>query len=570
MTLDASAQHATVDVTAQHATPEASAQHTTVDLSAQHTTVDLSAQHTTVEATARHAADVVVIGSGIAGLSTALHAAPARVALLTDADLGTGSASDHAQGGIAAAVAASDSPLAHAADTLTAGANANDPGIVDLLTTSAPAAIDWLAMLGADFERDADGVLRLGREGGHRRSRIVHANGDATGREVVAVLRGAVARAPHVAVATGNRVAHLLIDGGAVVGVLAEDGDGRLVAWRAGAVVLATGGSAGAWRPTTNPASSRGAGLVLAADAGADLADLEYVQFHPTALDCDADPLPLLSEALRGAGATVVDQRGRRFLDSVHDDAELAPRDVVARAIWQRRSAGERVFLDLRGLDDLAARFPTAVALCRRHGFDPLDAPVPITPAAHYHMGGVAVDPRGRTRVPGLFACGEVACTGAHGANRLASNSLLEALVFGERVGVAVRTATPAARPAAERALAGVPAQRLVRPSPADVARVRDLLTAHVGVVRNGDGLRDAVAQLDGLVPPERGGAIAAVARMIAVAALHHRGSRGAHWRGDAPEAAECPARTVLRAPDRGHPELRTAVPAGPRAVAAC
>jgi L-aspartate oxidase len=503
------------------------------------------------------AADVVVVGSGIAGMSTALHAAGARVTLLSAATIGTGSASDYAQGGIAAAVADSDSALAHAADTLTAGANANDPGIVDLLTTAAPGAIAWLAALGADFERDGTGALTLGREGGHGRSRIVHAQGDATGREVVAVLSAAVAGAAHVTTRPRTRVVDLLRDGGAVVGVLAVDGDGRLVAWRAGAVVLATGGSAAAWRPTTNPAASRGSGLVLAGDAGAHLTDLEYVQFHPTALACDADPLPLLSEALRGAGATVVDGHGRRFLHTVHDDAELAPRDVVARAVWQRRSAGEPVLLDLRHVDDLATRFPTAVALCRRHGLDPLTAPVPITPAAHYHMGGIAVDATGRTGVPGLFACGEVACTGAHGANRLASNSLLEALVFGERVGDAARTATPATLAAAHRAIDRVPAERLVDPSPAAVAQVRDLLMAQVGVVRTEAGLRHALERLDRLAAPDLGGDVAAVARMIATAALRHRGTRGAHWRADLPHANGA-ARVVVTAPDRSRPVATT------------
>jgi L-aspartate oxidase len=525
----------------------------------------------TLDVAAHHAADVVVVGSGIAGLSTALRATGARVTLLTDAAVGSGSASDHAQGGIAAAVAATDSPLAHAADTLVAGAHANDPGIVDLLTTRAPAAIGWLDGLGARFERSGDGTFALGREGGHRRSRIVHARGDATGREVVAVLSAAVAGAPHVTTHTATRMVELLSDGGRVVGVLARDRDGRIVAYRAGAVVLATGGSAGAWRPTTNPASSRGSGLVAAADAGADLVDLEYVQFHPTALDCDADPLPLLTEALRGAGATVIDARGRRFLTEAHDDAELAPRDVVARALWRRRAAGEAVLLDMRHVPDLAVRFPTAVELCRRHGLDPLTEPVPVTPAAHYHMGGIAVDNTGRTAVPGLYACGEVACTGVHGANRLASNSLLEALVFGERVGRDVRTVTTVGVEAVERALAAVRPERLVAPSDEAVAEVRDLLMAQVGVLRTEAGLRAALDRLESLVAPERGGGVAALARMVATAGLHHRGTRGAHWRADASVEGDV-RRVVVTAADRGRPVARVADPTGraPETTMAC
>jgi L-aspartate oxidase len=519
---------------------------------------------TSLTVTAHDVADVVVVGSGIAGLSTALQAGGARVILLTDADVGAGSASDHAQGGIAAAVAASDSPVSHAADTLTAGTHANDPGVVDLLTTAAPAAIDWLDGLGARFERDRDGAYALGREGGHGRSRIVHARGDATGREVVAVLAAAVAGAPHVTTRASMRMVDLLVDHGRVVGVLARDRSDRLVAYRAGAVVLATGGSAGAWRPTTNPVSSRGSGLVLAADAGAHLADLEYMQFHPTALACDADPLPLLTEALRGAGATVVDRRGRRFLRDVHAGAELAPRDVVARALWQRRAAGEHVLLDMRHVPDLDVRFPTAVALCRHHGFDPFTEPVPITPAAHYHMGGIAVDDAGRTDVPGLFACGEVACTGAHGANRLASNSLLEALVFAQRVGGVVQSATPAATGAVARALANVRAERLLPPSDQAVAEVRDLLMTQVGVVRTGTGLGAALRRLESLIAPERGGSIAAVARMVATAALHRRATRGAHWRADvaATDAVDV-GRTVITAPDRSRPVAHVTEPAG-------
>jgi L-aspartate oxidase len=517
----------------------------------------------------RRVADVVVVGSGIAGLATALHACGVRVTLLTEDSVGSGSASDHAQGGIAAAVADSDSPLAHAADTLVAGAHANDPGMVDLLTTAAPAAIGWLGDLGARFERDRNGTLVLGREGGHGRSRIVHARGDATGREVVAVLAAAAASAPHVTIHSATRMLALLTDGRRVVGVLARDRHDRMVAYRAGVVVLATGGSAGAWRPTTNPASSRGSGLVLAADAGAQLVDLEYVQFHPTALACDTDPLPLLTEALRGAGATVIDAGGRRFLHDVHPDAELAPRDVVARAIWQRRAAGENVLLDMRHVPDLGARFPTAVALCGRHGLDPSSEPVPVTPAAHYHMGGIAVDDAGRTGVPGLFACGEVACTGAHGANRLASNSLLEALVFGERVGRAVRTVTPASAASVERAIAAVRPQRLVAPSEDAVAQVRDLLMAEVGVVRTEAGLRSALRRLEALVAPDRGGTVAAVARLVATAALHHRGTRGAHWRADV--AADDGARVVVTAPDRTMP-VAGGLPAEqrPQATVAC
>jgi L-aspartate oxidase len=509
-------------------------------------------------------ADVVVVGSGAAGLSTALHATGVRVALLTAETVGTGSASAAARGGIAAAVAATDSPGAHAADTLAVGARANDPAVVDLLTTAAPATVGWLDTLGTRFARDDAGWV-LGREAGHRHDRILHAGGDATGREITRALAAAVTVTPRVTVHPRTRVMSLLVDGGQVVGVLARrprppEGKGdELVAMGAGAVVLATGGSAGAWQDTTNPPGSRGGGLVLAADAGADLVDLQYVQFHPTALDCGADPLPLLTEALRGAGAAVVDEHGRRFLDVVHPDAELAPRDVVARAIWQRRAAGRRVLLDLRRVTDLALRFPTTVASCRAHGLDPLAEPVPVTPAAHYHMGGVAVDHDGRSTVPGLYAAGEVACTGAHGANRLASNSLLEALVFGERVGHAVRTATTPAAARVARAVAAADPRCLARPDPAAVARVRRVLTTHVGVLRTGDGLRTALDELRAHAAPDAGGAVTAVARMVTAAALAHRERRGAHWRADGHEGLAAAPRLIVNAPDRSAPQVTTA-----------
>ena len=538
-------------------------------------------------------ADVAIVGSGAAGLSTALHATGARVALLTSDAVGTGSASAAALGGLAAAVAATDSPDAHAADTLAVGGRANDPAAVDLLTTAAPATVSWLDMLGTRFARDGDGWV-LGREAGHRHDRILHAGGDATGREITRALAAAVTAAPRVTVHPRTRVVGLLVDGGEVVGVLARrptsapsgerphhpgepdhhmaanaspdradgspDGhDGDLVAIGAGAVVLATGGSAGAWRDTTNPPASRGSGLVLAADAGADLVDLQYVQFHPTALDCGADPLPLLTEALRGAGAAVVDEQGRRFLGEVHPDAELAPRDVVARAIWQRRAAGRRVLLDLRRVPDLMLRFPTAVASCRAHGLDPLVEPVPVTPAAHYHMGGVAVDHDGRSTVPGLHAAGEVACTGAHGANRLASNSLLEALVFGERVGHAVRTATAPSDAQIARAVAAIDPRNIARPDEVAVAAVRRVLTTHVGVLRTGDGLRIALDELRSHVAPDAGGTVAAVARMVTAAALAHRERRGAHWRADGDEPLAAAPRIVVTAPDRSPPQVTTA-----------
>ncbi len=416
------------------------------------------------------AADVVVVGAGAAGLTAALGCAPRRVVVLTKTRLsatGGGGASVWAQGGVASAVGDDDDPALHAADTLAAGAGLNDPRIVRLLTGEGPRRIRGLLALGARFDRDGAGRLALGREAAHSRRRIVHAQGDATGAEVVRTLVEAVLREPAVHVADQTFALDLaLTSGGAVAGVLALDRRGRRVLYLAPAVVLATGGLGQLFLYPTNPLEATADGLAMAARAGARLVDLEFVQFHPTALAAGvagigtagkaaaappaggglaapasrpssaAAPLPLLTEALRGEGAVLVDDLGVRFMAEVHPDRELAPRDVVARAIWRRLREGRQVFLDARRAvgERFPERFPTVFSLCRRHGLDPRVEPLPVVPAAHYHMGGVAVDASGRTSLPGLWACGEVAATGAHGANRLASNSLLEALVFGARV----------------------------------------------------------------------------------------------------------------------------------------
>jgi L-aspartate oxidase len=440
-------------------------------------------------------ADVVVVGAGAAGLTAALGCAPLQVVVLTKARLaagGAGGASLWAQGGVASAVGEDDDPALHAADTLAAGAGLNDARIVRLLTGEGPRRIRALLELGARFDRDARGRLALGREAAHSRRRILHASGDATGAEVVRALVEAVRREPAIRVVDQAFALDLALAGGAVAGVSALHRAGRRVLYRAPAVVLATGGLGQLFLYTTNPREATADGLAMAARAGARLVDLEFVQFHPTALaaglGADAvragvdggeragvraegragggwvEPLALLTEALRGEGAVLVDDAGVRFMTGVHPGGELAPRDVVARAIWARLREGRRVFLDARRAvgERFPERFPTVFALCRRHGLDPRVEPLPVVPAAHYHMGGVAVDASGRTSLPGLWACGEVAATGAHGANRLASNSLLEALVFGARVAEDVAAGGFTARRAAgapERVWGGVGAE---------------------------------------------------------------------------------------------------------------
>lgn len=521
--------------------------------------------------------DVVVIGSGVAGLTAALELAPRRVAVLTKGRLGLGGSSAWAQGGIAAAVGPGDSPALHAADTLAAGDGLNDPAMVELLTAEGPERVMRLIALGAELDRAPGGALALGQEAAHRRRRVLHAHGDATGAEVMRVLAGAVAAAPHVTVFEESFAWDLINEGpgGRIAGVTAvvepAGGAREILALRAPAVVLASGGIGRLFSRTTNPVEVTGDGLAMAARAGARLADVEMVQFHPTALAAPgADPMPLLTEALRGEGAILVDAAGRRFMSAEHPDAELAPRDVVARAIARRLAAGDEVFLDARAAvgEAFPERFPTVFGLCRRHGIDPRRVPIPASPAVHYHMGGVAADAWGRTSLAGLWACGEAAATGAHGANRLASNSLLEGLVFGARVARAVggtlpESPAPRLRLASERgeALSGRPG---VCPAPppaaaarrpldaagaADVARLRELAWRHAGVERSASGLgrllegieeiagdrtqTDRLTRMDQL--GGEGHNLLLAGRILATAALAREESRGGHYRSDFP-----------------------------------
>ncbi|HYN19321.1 MAG TPA: L-aspartate oxidase [Thermoanaerobaculia bacterium] len=480
--------------------------------------------------------DVLVVGSGAAGLTAALGCAPLRVTVLTKTTLISGS-SPWAQGGVAAAVGTDDAPALHASDTLTAGAGLCDPEAVGLLTGEGPERVKALLELGARFDRDAAGELSLGREAAHSRRRILHAK-DATGSEIVRALGEAVRRAPEIQVLERSFAVDLLMEDGRVFGVVAVQ-DGRRVVHLAPAVVLATGGLGQLYLHTTNPREATGDGLAMAARAGARLVDLEFVQFHPTALaiETSGEPMPLLTEALRGEGAILIDDNGARFMTGEHPDRELAPRDVVARAIWKRLMAGGNVFLDARCIADFPERFPTVFELCRKHGLDPRTEPIPVAPAAHYHMGGIDVDGSGRTSLRGLWACGEVSSTGVHGANRLASNSLLEALVFGSRVAEDLRSAAGAAVPS-RRSLPGISSGPLSTPQDAAVQlAIRRLMWEKVGLVRDEKGLTAALEALAGSHSQIGGEArnLLAVARLVAAAALARRESRGGHFRSDYP-----------------------------------
>jgi len=486
----------------------------------------------------------VIIGGGLAGLVTALALAPQPVLLLTNAPLGLESSSVLAQGGIAASIGADDDVSLHLADTLAAGDGLCDETVAAAILAAATAAIEQLVRLGVVFDRDVSDNIALGLEAAHSRHRIVHAGGDATGRDIIRALARKACETPSITVIEATTARRLVVEDNAVMGVLGHTDRGPVL-FATDRVVIATGGIGGLFLHGTNPAGSLGQGLALAARAGAVMADLEFIQFHPTALDNGSFPLKLISEAVRGEGAIIIDERGDRFMAGV-PGAELAPRDIVARAVWRHMAAGHRVFLDASNVIglDFARRFPTITALCREAGIDPVTQPIPIRPAAHYHMGGISVDKSGRTSIDGLWACGEAACTGLHGANRLASNSLLEAAVCGNWVAKDI-AATASIRPRRPRLL---PDRGAVR---CDPASVRPILSRNAGVLRDGEGLRAAARALYPLAISQHVASDPAmVGLMIVIAALRRQESRGAHGRTDFPDHANLARRSTLRLDD--------------------
>jgi L-aspartate oxidase len=493
----------------------------------------------------------LIVGAGLAGLFCALKLAPRPVTVLSPKPLGFGASSAWAQGGVAAAVGKGDTSHAHAVDTEIAGAGIVDEDVAESVTAEAAARIEDLARWGTPFDRDAAGDYVLSKEAAHSRNRVVRVEGDRAGYAIMQAIIAEVRRTPSIRVVEGLTVVDLARADGRVIGVYARklgDRYGEPVLVRARATVLAAGGLGGLYAVTTNPPGVRGHAMGMAARAGAIIADPEFVQFHPTAIATGADPAPLATEALRGEGAILINDLGERFMTAIHLDAELAPRDVVARANFRQIKSGRRVFLDTRQV--LGARiltaFPTVAKYCLDAGIDPVKDAIPVTPAAHFHMGGVKVDDNGRSSLAGLWVCGEASATGLHGANRLASNSLLEASVYAARIAEDISGLEPQRAPLAPFAgigwdeTAGEAMEEQLR-NLNPVQELRQIMTDLVGVERNDTELRLALRRIAML---ESGAAgvtrqflnMTTSATLVAAGALKRTESRGGHFRTDYPE----------------------------------
>ncbi|MBE3637965.1 L-aspartate oxidase [Mangrovicoccus algicola] len=504
---------------------------------------------------------VVILGAGIGGLSAALALAPRPVLVVSPQVLGEGASSAWAQGGIAAAMGPSDSAADHARDTVGAGAGLVDAAVAAAVAGEAPQRIRDLTLLGAPFDRDPAGGYVLSREAAHSRPRVVRIGGDRAGAGIMRALIAAIRATPSVQVLEGVAACGLHLRHGRVAGAelmrIGADGAAasRPVCVTAPAILLAGGGAGGLFAVTTNPPGIAGQAVGLAARAGALIADAEFVQFHPTALDLGRDPAPLATEALRGAGAVLRDASGAPIMAGLHPDADLAPRDVVARAVFAAARAGRRPVLDATQAPGAAIlqEFPEVSRACLAAGIDPARQPMPVAAAAHYHIGGVQSDARGRSSLPGLWVCGEAACTGLHGANRLASNGLLEALVFARRAAADMATCLPSAAPSPEVVLP--PLRPLPPPDAALVLRLRQAMTAGAGVIRDAAGLSRCLAEIAEIEAAARACPVlvnmTATATLIAAAALLRRESRGAHFRSDFPRpagGAGCRSRLTLQA----------------------
>ncbi len=496
---------------------------------------------------------VVIVGAGLGALYAALTLAPYPVLMISPEVLGEGASSAWAQGGVAAAMDARDTPEDHARDTVLAGAGTVDAHVATAVCDEAREHILNLTTLGTPFDRTDDGGYVMSREAAHSFARVVRVRGDQAGAEIMKALIATVRDTPSVQVLEGHLATGLDVVDGRVTGVwVSQSGDERAapVLVQGAAHLLAGGGSGGLYKLTTNPPRIRGQVIGMAARAGAEIADAEFVQFHPTAIACGEDPAPLATEALRGEGAILINKQGKRFMERLHPDAELAPRDIVARGIYAQTQAGYEPALDTREAigPEIMTQYPAVAEACLRSGIDPVTQPIPVAAAAHYHMGGIKVDDEGRASLNGLWCCGECASTGLHGANRLASNGLLEALVYARRAAKSIMAGLGDAAPAPD---VHVETQGTIAAPREDlVADLRQIMTDKVGVVRNGADLKDALARIY-LIEFSQPNCDAlknmtATATLIAAAALIREESRGAHFRSDFPQTNPTGERSIM------------------------
>ncbi|MDF2983139.1 MAG: L-aspartate oxidase [Devosia sp.] len=493
----------------------------------------------------------LIVGAGLAGLFCALKLAPRPVTVISPVPLGNGASSAWAQGGVAAAVGPGDTSHAHAVDTEIAGAGIVDEDEAESVTAEAAARIEDLARWGTPFDRDELGHYVLSKEAAHSRNRVVRVEGDRAGYAIMQAIIAEVRKTPSIRIVEGLTVVDLARADGRIIGVYARklgDRYAEPVLIRARATVLAAGGLGGLYAVTTNPSGVRGHAMGMAARAGALIADPEFVQFHPTAIATGADPAPLATEALRGEGAILVNDLGERFMPAIHPDAELAPRDIVARANYRQIKAGRKVFLDTREAigERILTAFPTVAKYCTDFGIDPVTQLIPVTPAAHYHMGGVKVEANGRSSLPGLWAAGECSSTGLHGANRLASNSLLEAVVYGARIAADISGLEPLRSPLAPfpgigwDPVEGEAVEERLR-NHVSVKELRRTMTDLVGVERNATDLRTALRRIAEIEATAQGVTrsflnMTTSATLVAAGALQREESRGGHFRTDFPE----------------------------------
>ncbi|MEE9272805.1 MAG: L-aspartate oxidase [Robiginitomaculum sp.] len=497
-----------------------------------------------LETTKLPAGSVLIVGAGLVGLFTAMKLAPRPVFILTSRRSKTGSASAKAQGGIASAIGVGDTTQDHARDTINAGDGLVDEDIAMILASEGPQRVRDLIKFGVEFDMDERGNFIMGLEAAHGRARVAKVKGDLAGKAIIEVMVKQAKQAKHITALIGWRAESLLSDGkGGIAGTLARKDDGSLMAVNADITVMATGGIGGLYAMTTNPVTARGDALGMAAVHGVILRDPEFVQYHPTAINIGEDPAPLATEALRGDGAMLTDKNGTRFMDTYHKDGELAPRDEVSRAVFAQIQKGVPPFLDCRKAigAHFPNAFPTVFEICMGAGIDPRKNLIPIAPAVHYHMGGLMTDSYGRTNIDGLYAIGECAAVGVHGANRLASNSLLEACVFSNRAANAILEGETTRRKAVD-----IKTQPWLSMTPSVTKRLRTAMSAYCGVRRNGPDLEKLMQIIENLIDEVGEANPLIAARLIAAGALAREESRGGHYRTDFPRQLNPPRSSYI------------------------